>query len=172
MSEGEINDEEEDPVEEERINDSSTNRHRSHRHQKVPQACQPSQRSPMCSAIASRYSPPLRHNGVVPRQRRRNSESPGDKFILAKRCRRRSARRDDYSRPRRSSPPRPSHRPAPVTVKATSGRRRFPSTSGVHDFPSHRIRHSTGFVSHRPPPAVYRSSRRSVVPQRQFVSRR
>ena len=179
MSEGEVNDEEEeDPVEEERVNNCSSSRHHRkalpnhpHRRTSSPLACHPSQRTSEYNAVPSRHSP-LCHNGTNMRERRRSSEAPEGKLTPVKR-RRRSDQRNDYSRPRRSSPLRCTNRPAPVSVSGIPGRRRrFPSASGVREFTKHRTRHSMGFGGHRPPPVVYRTTRRSAVPQRLFVSRR
>lgn len=183
MSEGEVNDEEEeDAMEEEtrgeRANNSNNSHRKAHRNGHNHDHLWLRHRTE-CSA-ALHHSPPKsmqhkpRHRGIVSHDRRCNvelAESPPPK-----RTRRLSDERESYIR-FRHSPPRRAHNHPRISAPrppASIACRRYLSTSGgggkFVNVLVHRTRHSPAFLSHRSSAVVFRTSRRSVT-QRSFTQR-
>ncbi|VDK33479.1 unnamed protein product [Taenia asiatica] len=182
MSEGEVNDEEEeDAMEEEPRDERTNNSNNSHRkaHRSGRIHGQWLHHHTECST-ALHHSPPKSmqhkpHHRVITSHERRCKVEPVES-PPSKRTRRLSDERESYLR-FRNSPPRRAHNhprvPAP-RPPASIACRRFLSTSGgggkFVNVLVHRTRPSPAFVSHRSSAVVFRSSRRSVT-QRSFTQR-
>ncbi|VDD78053.1 unnamed protein product [Mesocestoides corti] len=179
MSEGEVDDEEEEVEDEGRT--ERTNHEKSHHG--------PTRHSHPRQHIGSRSSshrhqlkPPAQHRNrrqpVSSHDRRRNAnDSTHSSMLTAKRARRRSDEREGYTRTRYSSPPPPARRPrthrAPIVNGTSSTRRnRFSSSSGKFaDVMVARGRLAPAFTSHRSGAVGVRNGRRPPT-QRSFAQRR